>query len=590
MPFLPKGIEMFRFVVMRIISKVCIKSESMYHYALLAFIALVFNFILIVNPGYRNHDELVIMATVAKKPLTELISINIDFGSQFFRPLGYMIASLIMKLWGEYPPFVHILGFLIHVVNAFLVLVLVRRLIGKDYAIYAFLFFAVSPAIVMATGWVVGIYDQLWTLFGLVYLIFIHKSFEAERQRARFLCSSIAMFALVAALLAKETAIIIPGFLLIYGMITGWNKGLLRWCVWSCGTVAVYLLLRANALLAIAMTDNSPYGYSISLGTNVLWNTILYFLYPFSWRVSEVHALLDVMSLREIALAASAHMLLVIFLVRQRIRYGMAYVAAYILPLLPVLLLQKQESQYLYATAIPTAIGFAVIARMKKGTLNVGAVFLLAVMLVAHTLYAQAALYRDGLLQMRALTGLMTVARSLTADSGNQCVLKMQIVPEEGSPWWVIARATHDMKSIGGIPVESIDVVRSDQVIHDSAVLVYTRDGYIVLRREPSLKNSENFNTSLVLKDYGPKNIFSGQDFNMQPSGMSAIWVNAENATPTTVVVLGGERLRSIINADGSLVTAGVPRHLYAKKGEYPLYLLDPITGKKSSEIKFVVK
>lgn len=94
----------------------------------------------------------------------------------------------------------------------------------------------------------------------------------------------------------------------------------------------------------------------------------------------------------------------------------------------------------------------------------------------------------------------------------------------------------------------------------------------------------------LFLKDFGPRDIYAGKDFNVQPDGMSAIWANSKNATPTTVLVLGGERLRSTVNEDGSLVTAGVPRHLYAQKGEYSLYLFDPVTGKKSNELRFVVR
>lgn len=94
---------------------------------------------------------------------------------------------------------------------------------------------------------------------------------------------------------------------------------------------------------------------------------------------------------------------------------------------------------------------------------------------------------------------------------------------------------------------------------------------------------------SLVLKKYGPTETRAGQVFNKQPNGESAIWAETENATPTTVFVLNGVTLESAPQAEGKAVTAIVPKNLYEKPGEYPLYLLDKKTGQKSNEMKFIV-
>jgi hypothetical protein len=94
----------------------------------------------------------------------------------------------------------------------------------------------------------------------------------------------------------------------------------------------------------------------------------------------------------------------------------------------------------------------------------------------------------------------------------------------------------------------------------------------------------------LMLKSYGPPDIRAGQSFNKQPNGENAIWSTTENATLTTVLVLNGTQLESSPQANGTVVTAVVPIKFYEKPGEYPLYLLDKKTNKKSNELKFIVK
>jgi hypothetical protein len=94
----------------------------------------------------------------------------------------------------------------------------------------------------------------------------------------------------------------------------------------------------------------------------------------------------------------------------------------------------------------------------------------------------------------------------------------------------------------------------------------------------------------LVVKKFGPEDIRAGKIFNKQPNGESAIWAETENATPTTVFVLNGVPLESAPQSEGRAVSAIVPKKLYEKPGEYPLYLLDKKTNQKSNEMKFIVK
>ncbi len=93
-----------------------------------------------------------------------------------------------------------------------------------------------------------------------------------------------------------------------------------------------------------------------------------------------------------------------------------------------------------------------------------------------------------------------------------------------------------------------------------------------------------------MLLKCGPEDIKAGVVFNKQPNGESAIWTETVNASPGTILVLNGVPLKSARREDGKLVTAFVPKELYSKPGEYPLYLLDTKTNSKSNELKFVVK
>jgi len=101
---------------------------------------------------------------------------------------------------------------------------------------------------------------------------------------------------------------------------------------------------------------------------------------------------------------------------------------------------------------------------------------------------------------------------------------------------------------------------------------------------------SQQDSKPLLLNKFGPNEVKAGELFNKQPNGESAIWAETENATPSTVFVLNGVPLESAPQSEGRAVSAIVPKKLYEKPGEYPLYLLDKKTNQKSNEMKFVVK
>jgi hypothetical protein len=95
--------------------------------------------------------------------------------------------------------------------------------------------------------------------------------------------------------------------------------------------------------------------------------------------------------------------------------------------------------------------------------------------------------------------------------------------------------------------------------------------------------------TPPVLKEIGPIKTKAGADFNIQPDGVSAIWARTENATDKTVIMWGETKIRTDYKSPTAL-TAPVPKELYAKSGQYQIYLLDTKTAMKSNSLTFTVE
>ena len=100
----------------------------------------------------------------------------------------------------------------------------------------------------------------------------------------------------------------------------------------------------------------------------------------------------------------------------------------------------------------------------------------------------------------------------------------------------------------------------------------------------------EKSSRPLVLKEIGPLKTETGQGFNVQPNGESAMWFKAENATKTTVAVWGETQLNTTYVNPKELTAFVVPKELYSKAGQIQIYLLDTKTGAKSNSIVFTIE
>ena len=105
--------------------------------------------------------------------------------------------------------------------------------------------------------------------------------------------------------------------------------------------------------------------------------------------------------------------------------------------------------------------------------------------------------------------------------------------------------------------------------------------------RAPQTTNPSDANRPPVLTALHPAFALAGARFTAQPDGESALAVDCERATSTTVIVFGEERLKTVFGSE-RLLTATVPAILTVKAGSV-IVRLENEAG-KSNELAFELK
>lgn len=180
-------------------------------------------------------DDYVLLARPASAVLD-------SFAWEHFRPLPLLAWKAIYPVGG--PAALHILNIALHALNGWIVWRLAIR-IGQSLRVatlvaVVFLFF---PAAVEPVVWNSGIFDVAAVFFGLLYL---HGAIASTAGM-----QSLGLAALVAAMLSKETAVILPAVALAVAVALG-NQINRRTLVISIALAGGYTLLRVQAGTAIA--------------------------------------------------------------------------------------------------------------------------------------------------------------------------------------------------------------------------------------------------------------------------------------------------------------------------------------------------
>ncbi len=208
--------------------------------------------------------------------------------ANYYRPLNVLWFRVNDALFGLHPAGWHAMSVLLHVLATFLAYRVARRLTGRPFvAAAAALVFGVHPMRHEVVAWVSGTTESLWSvLFLAAFLAYLRSRGE---YRARWIALSCALYG--AALLSKETAIMLPVIIFAHAFIYGsqsasdqlasWSQRLMRATVLGItyAPVAIaYLIVRVMVL----------HGFShpvveIPLGTIALTAPSIAFFYVKQW-------------------------------------------------------------------------------------------------------------------------------------------------------------------------------------------------------------------------------------------------------------------------------------------------------------------
>src|SRR4051812_5826714 len=156
------------------------------------------------------------------QPVHGLTRIWLDLGAtQQYYPLTHSAFWVEHRVWGDATLPYHLVNIGLHVLSAFLLLVILRRLEvpGAEFAVALF---ALHPVQVQSVAWISELKN---TLSGVLFLLsaLTYLRFDADRH-LRDYAASLAVF--VAALLTKSVTAVLPGALLV---VFWWRRGRLEW-------------------------------------------------------------------------------------------------------------------------------------------------------------------------------------------------------------------------------------------------------------------------------------------------------------------------------------------------------------------------
>jgi hypothetical protein len=158
--------------------------------------------------GEFHYDDL---ANVVLDPATSDPAALLDRLANGFRPLLRLSFVLDERAWGLVPMGFIATNLLLHALTVLAVAALARRRLGNEVAAaLAATIFALQPAHAMAVAWTSGRSTVLSVALMLAAMLAHERAVDSIRWR------SLSLLLMVLAVLAKETALILPALLLLW--------------------------------------------------------------------------------------------------------------------------------------------------------------------------------------------------------------------------------------------------------------------------------------------------------------------------------------------------------------------------------------
>ena len=206
---------------------------------------------------------------------------GVGLNSNYYRPFLFFTFAINYLISGVHPLIWHLTSNLIHIANAVLVFILLRRFSGRLVAFLTALVFTIHPLQTEAVTYIAGRGDSLVVLFMLLAIVFFLK---AKSNPSKFwIYKSASLFSMAVGILSRETGIIFPFLLMIFcvaflSVDKFWVsiKNVFKEAWLYLGVVAVYGILR----LTVLNFQNTLNFYTTpNLYSENLWYRILTFMH-----------------------------------------------------------------------------------------------------------------------------------------------------------------------------------------------------------------------------------------------------------------------------------------------------------------------
>lgn len=406
--------------------------------------------LLLANPGYFSHDELQKYDHVLRYGFESYIHAYVKlqqtaaFGSPV-RPFSFFVQGVLALFMGQYPYLVHLIAVLTHAVVGCLLYVTVCRFTEKKHvALLASIIFVLNPLGMLATGWSAALMDRWYVLFGLAAFLCAEK--YSRRESGSWLLPVWVFVWSLMAILSKETAMIMPGLLLL---VLARDITLLKskrfWLVavaWAL-PIVLFLLYRLPSIIAsFGAPAVSDYKASV---TNIPAGLLVYSAYPFSFTLTEANNWVFLDS-TQLMLAIAAHVLVVVFLwLKFGIKAPIIYGLMYFLFLAPVILIPIKGAHYMYGSSLVLSTALAAILCSRKGNYYVSRAFAVLglAVLALHTLTLQNFVYNEG----RCMSRVMISTEAMYIASGQPKAVDFQAEP--GAANYVLYKINTGREQIG---------------------------------------------------------------------------------------------------------------------------------------------
>jgi tetratricopeptide (TPR) repeat protein len=316
------------------------------------------------------------------------------FPGNLYRPLFLLWFRLQYMAFGLKPWGWHFCTVLAHAGVTLLVYYLAVRLLqDRRAALFSTLIFGLHPVHVEAVAWVSGVTEPMLALFLIAsFLCYLHRRTEHPHDRA-YLVASLVLYVL--AMLAKETALVLPMIILGSELIGIGPVDTTRWRAWlhrgwaALAVITPYVVLSAAYLGLRVMAlhgfqnprESHPFFSMVLTWPSVLWFYTRHLVWPVGMGPFYDMDYVTHLDFRNVLLPALAVVLIAAGLSVLAARSRKAALATLwlVLPILPVLNLRVfteghfVHDRYLYLPSI----GFAMLVGMGLSRLQIGSARLL---------------------------------------------------------------------------------------------------------------------------------------------------------------------------------------------------------------------